>query len=177
MRENSSGASRKRLSGRENSPGYRTPALLFGTLDDFAGGASTSPPGLAHTREARAPPLQVLRALNHGLLCSPRPFCWLDRARNRRHGSFTRRAQLKTHAHFVVADDHRLKRIKPPGRHVASRYISDKFRAFAGIDNDIALCLGERLVIGPLHQLFPARIAKDKIILPAIAENKVHRFP
>ena len=84
---------------------------------------------------------------------------------------------MEEQAHFVVANNHRLEGIKPSGDHVTSRYISYKFRSFRGIDDGIAFSLSDRLVVGPLHQLFPTGIAKDEVILAAVAENKVHRLP
>src|SRR5215510_647388 len=100
-----------------------------------------------------------------------------DRAGSRGHDSRARRVHLKSRAHFVVPDYDRLKSIFPPGGHIASRYVSDKFRAFPRIDDDIAGCLCNWLVVRPLHELFAARIAKDKIVLPAVVENEVHGLP
>src|SRR6516164_1582001 len=138
-------------------------------------------------RAARSPPLPHslarMRSQNthemafRNRLWLARRSTWRNCARNRGHDSRTRGVHLKSHAHFVVPDYDRLKKIGPPGGHIASRYASDKFCAFCRIDNDIAWSLGNRLVVRPLQQLFPSRIAKDKIVFATVAENKVHRLP
>jgi hypothetical protein len=71
-------------------------------------------------------------------------------------------------AHLVIANDGCLERVGPSGHHIACRNVSNKLRTLGRIDNDVSGRLIDRLIVGPLGQLFTIDISKDEIVFTNI---------
>jgi hypothetical protein len=106
-----------------------------------------------------------------------RSWTWCgERTLRRRKRPFSSRCQTDDLAHLIIAEDEGLKGVSPPSNHITGRNVSDKFRSFARIDNNVTRSLIDRLIIGPLGQLFAAAVSKEEIVLAAVVEQQVDRF-